>query len=78
MRQVEKVEPVSVEYNEYVPLTITWRNASEVLESPVYVAWRDENGHLEFAFDPTNGILIEVVLAAAPGLTVEQMEPLAC
>lgn len=41
MRQVEKVEHVSTEYNEYVPLTAMWRNASEVLESPVYVVWRE-------------------------------------
>jgi hypothetical protein len=73
MRQVETLEPVSVEYNEYVPLTITWRNASEVLESLVYVAWRDENGYLEFKFHPATGILIEVVLATAPGLIVKQM-----
>jgi len=73
MRQVEVVEPVSIEYNEYVPLTITWRNASEVLESPVYVVRRDENGYLELKFHPSTGILIEVVLAAASGLIVEQM-----
>jgi len=73
MRQVEIVEPVNVEYDEYVPLTITWRNASEVLESPVYVVWRDENGYLEFKFHPSTGILVEVVLAAASGLIVEQM-----
>jgi hypothetical protein len=72
MRQVETVEPVSIEYNEYVPLTITWRNAGEVLESPVYVVRRDENGYLEFKFNPSTGILIEVVLAAASGLIVEQ------
>lgn len=73
MRQVEIVEPVSIEYNEYVPFTVTWRNASEVLESPVYVVRRNENGYLEFKFHPSTGILIEVVLAAASGLIVEQM-----
>lgn len=73
MRQVEIVEPVSVDYDEYVPLTVTWRNASEVLESPVYVVRRDENGYLELKFHPATGILIEVVLASAPGLIVEQM-----
>ena len=72
MRQVEIAEHVSIEYNEYVPLTVIWRNASEVLESPVYVVWRDENGYLELKFHPSTGILIEVVLAAAPGLIVEQ------
>jgi hypothetical protein len=73
MRQVEIVEPVSIEYNEYVPLTVTWRNASEVLESPDYVVWRDENGYLELKFHPSSEILIEVVLAAASGLIIEQM-----
>jgi hypothetical protein len=72
MRQVEIAEPVSIEYNEYVPLTITWPNASEVLEPPVYVVRQDENGYLEFKFHPSTGILIEIVLTAAPGLTVEQ------
>jgi hypothetical protein len=47
MRQVEIVQRVSIEYNEHVPLTVMWSNASEVLESPVYVVWRDENGCLE-------------------------------
>ena len=47
MRQVEIVQHVSIEYNEYLPLTVMWRNASEVLESPVHVVWRDENGYLE-------------------------------
>jgi hypothetical protein len=73
VRKVEIVKHVSIEYNEYVPLTLMWRNASEVLESPVYVVWRDENGHLELKFHPSTGILVEVVLAAAPGLMVEQM-----
>jgi hypothetical protein len=72
MRQVEIVEHVSIEYNEYVPLTVTWRNAGEVLEPPVCVVWRDENGQLELKFHPSTGILIEVVLAAAPGLIAEQ------
>jgi hypothetical protein len=72
MRQVEIVEHVSIEYNEYVPLTVMWRTASEVLEAPVYVVWRDENGYLELKFHPSTGILIEVVLAAAAGLIVEQ------
>lgn len=73
MRQVESLAPASVDYDEYVPLTIAWRNASEVLDQPVYVTWRDGDGFLEFKFDPATGILIEVVLAAISRLTVEQM-----
>jgi hypothetical protein len=45
----------------------------EVLESPVYVVWRDENGYLELKFHPSTGILIEVVLTSASGLIVEEM-----
>ena len=33
LRQVEAFESVNVEFNEYVPLTITWSSASEVLET---------------------------------------------
>jgi hypothetical protein len=73
MRQVGALESVSVDFDEYVPLTITWSNASGVLETPSYVELRGENGYLEFKFHPSTGILIEVVLAAAPGVRVEQV-----
>ena len=72
MRYVKAPESVNVDFNEYVPLTITWSSASGVLEPPRYVELRDENGYLEFKFHPSTGILIEVVLAAAPGIQVEQ------
>jgi hypothetical protein len=72
LRQVEALESVNVDFNEYVPLTITWRNASEVLEPPTYVELRGVNGYLELKFHPSSGILIEVVLAAASEIQVEQ------
>ena len=71
MRQVKALESVNVDFDEYVPLTITWSNANTVLETPRYVEVRDQNGYLEFKFHPSTGILIEVVLAAAPGVRVE-------
>jgi hypothetical protein len=72
MRQVKALGYINVDFNEYVPLTITWSGASELLEPPRYVELRNENGYLEFKFHPSTGILIEVVLAAAPGIQVQQ------
>ena len=72
LRQVETLESVNVDFNEYVPLTITWSSASEALEPPRYVELRGENGYLELKFHPSSGILIEVVLAAASEIQVEQ------
>jgi hypothetical protein len=72
LRQVEALESVSVDFNEYVPLTITWSSASEVLEPPKYVELRGGSGYLELKFHPSSGILIEVVLAAASEIQVEQ------
>jgi hypothetical protein len=72
LRQVEALESVDVDFNKYVPLTITWSSASEVLEPPRYVELRGVNGYLELKFHPSSGILIEVVLAAAPEIQVEQ------
>ena len=72
MRQVEAPGSVNVDFNEYVPLTITWSGASELLEPPRYVELRDGNGYLELKFHPSSGILIEVVLAAASEIQVER------
>lgn len=71
MRQVKALGSVNVEFDEYVPLTITWSSANEVLEPPTYAELRDGQGYLEFKFSPSSGILIEVVLAAAPGIQFE-------
>ncbi len=72
MRQVEALGSVHVDFNEYVPLTITWSGASELLEPPRYVELRGGNGYLELKFHPSSGLLIEVVLAAASEIRVEQ------
>jgi hypothetical protein len=72
LRQVEALESIEVDFNEYVPLTITWSSANEVLEPPRYVELRGGNGYLELKFHPSSGILIEVVLAAASEIQIEQ------
>jgi hypothetical protein len=72
MRQVKAFGSVNVDFNEYVPLTVTWSSAGELLEPPRYVELRNGNGYLELKFHPSTGMLIEVVLAAAPGMQVVQ------
>jgi hypothetical protein len=73
MRQVKALESVNVDFDEYVPLTITWSSARGVLEPPRYAEMHGRNGYLEFKFHPATRILIEVVLAAATGIQVEQV-----
>jgi hypothetical protein len=72
LRQVGVVDSVNVDFSEYVPLTITWSSASQVLEPPRYVELWGENAYLELKFHPDSGILIEVVLVAAAEIKVEQ------
>jgi hypothetical protein len=72
MRSAEALETVNVDFDEYVPLTITWNRSSGLLDEPRYVELRDGNGYLEFKFDPFTGILVEVVLAAASLIQVVQ------
>ena len=72
VRQVEALGSVNVDFNEYVPLTITWSSASEVLEPPRYVEVQGVNNYLELKFHPSSGMLIEVVLASASEIHVEQ------
>ena len=38
----------------------------------MYVEWQDTNGYLELKFHPHTGILVEVVLAPAPGIQAEE------
>ena len=73
MRQVKELESVNVDFDQYVPLTITWSSARGVLEPPRYAEMHGRNGYLEFKFHPSTGMLIEVVLAAASGIPVEQV-----
>ena len=72
MRQVKTLETVNVDFDEYVPLTITWSSARGLLEPPRYAEMHGQNGYLEFKFHPSTGMLIEVVLAAASGIRIEQ------
>ena len=72
MKQLSAPGSPDVEFDAYVPLTAAWSNASGLLAPPRYAALQDENGYLELKFHPETGILTEVVLAAAPGIQVEQ------
>jgi hypothetical protein len=72
LRQVGVIESVNVDFSEYVPLTITWSSASQVLEPPRYVVLQGGNAYLELKFHPDSGILIEIVLVAAAEIQVEQ------
>jgi hypothetical protein len=72
MRQVSSPGPADVEFDGYVPLTATWSTVDGLLDPPRYVELRDENGYFELKFHPQTGILIEAVLAAAPGMQIEQ------
>jgi hypothetical protein len=72
LRKVETPGSVNVEFNEYVPLTITWSGSNELLEPPRYVELHGVNVYLELKFHPSSGILVEVVLAAASEIQVEQ------
>ena len=56
LRQVGVVESVNVDFSEYVPLTITWSSASQVLEPPRYVELQGGNAYLELKFHPDSGI----------------------
>lgn len=72
MKQFGPPGSPDVEFDAYVPLTAAWSTASGLLDPPRYAALRDDNGYLELKFHPETGILTEVVLAAAPGIQVEQ------
>lgn len=72
MRQSSSPGSPDVEFDAYVPLTATWSIANALLDPPRLTALQDENGYLELKFHPDTGILVEVVLASAPGIHVEQ------
>jgi hypothetical protein len=72
MRQVVSPGSAVAVFDGYVPLTATWPSAGGLLDPPRYVRQQGANGYLELKFHPHTGILIEVVLAAAPGIQAEQ------
>lgn len=69
------IEPVSVEqvgvdveFDEYVPVTVTWPESSQFLAGPVYVRCVEDHRLLELKFSPSTMNLVELVLVNAPGL----------
>ncbi len=54
-----------LDYDPYVPLTITWQRYSRLLQSPRIVGIHSEAGYIEFKLDPESGELVEVVVPAA-------------
>lgn len=70
MIEIAPAEPVDVdvEFDEYVPVTVTWPEASNFLASPVYVRCVQEHRLLELKFSPSTSNLVELVLVNSPGL----------
>lgn len=60
-----------VEFDEYVPVTATWPEATEFLQPPVYVRCVEKHRLLELKFNPSTRNLVELVLVNAPGLEIE-------
>jgi hypothetical protein len=72
MRQAGSPGSAVAVFDGYVPLTATWPGVGGLLDAPRCVRLQDANGYLELKFHPHTGILVEVVLAAAPGIRNEQ------
>lgn len=72
MRQVSSLGSAVAVFDGYVPLTATWSSAGGLLDPPRYIELQDVNGYLELKFHPHTGILVEAVLAAAPGIQAGQ------
>ena len=71
MRHCEELRSPSIEFDPYVPFTVTWHGIREILDKPIYVVINDGHGCLELKFHPYGRYLIEVVLAAAAGMQVK-------
>jgi hypothetical protein len=54
-----------IEYDPYVPLTITWPRYNRSLESPTAVLLRGSRGHVEVKFNADDGELVEIVVPSA-------------
>lgn len=57
-----------VEFDEYVPVTITWPGAYRLLDPPLYVRYSGLGRLLQLKFHPESRRLIELVLVSASGL----------
>lgn len=59
---VDGTEQTEIEFDDYVPATITWAGAHRLLDEPAYVTYRGEAALLELKFHPRSGHLLELVL----------------
>lgn len=73
----EHAAEVKVEFDEYVPVTVTWPESGRLLDQPVY--WRCASGQavLELKFHPSSRRIVEAVLVNAPNirLVAEALAP---
>ncbi|MGH4001775.1 MAG: hypothetical protein ACRDTJ_30425 [Pseudonocardiaceae bacterium] len=65
-------DPADVEFDEYVPVTVTWPAAHRLLDQPGYVTCQGRVGLLELKFHPSSGHLVEAVLVSARGIEVAE------
>lgn len=59
---------VDVEFDEYVPVTVTWPESLQLMEPPLYIRCVEDHRLLELKFSPLTKNLVELVLVNSPGL----------
>lgn len=57
-----------VEFDEYVPVTVTWPESLQLMEPPLYVRCVEDHRLLELKFSPLTKNLVELVLVNSPRL----------
>lgn len=57
-----------MEFDAYVPVTITWPEALDLLEPPTYLAFSSGESLLELKFHPSSYRIVEVALVNAPSI----------
>jgi hypothetical protein len=62
---VETDQDPVVEYDSYVPLTLTWPRYQRSLEPPTTVVLRSSRGYLEVKLNAQDGELVELVVPSA-------------
>lgn len=62
---------VEVEFDEHVPVTITYPEYRRLLKPPLYVTYSQDNALLDLKFSPFSRRLVEAVLVNAPYVRYE-------
>lgn len=60
--------PADVEFDEYVPVTLTWPEAGRLLDAPLYMRFEGSGRLLELKFHPQSRHLVEAVLVNVSGV----------